>query len=107
MRWAGSSERGRVMLCGVYQISGGNDSARLGGLTKRETRSRSTRCISAPDPGLIAFIEGIVEGAAPWLDQSSLTDTGHPFYATNYERVLAVNVHDEWTMHHPHFFNIN
>ena len=60
--------------------------------------------IRALEPGLVAFMEGIAEGAAPWLNQSCLADAGHPLAATNYQRVLGVNVQDEWTMHHPLFF---
>ncbi len=57
--------------------------------------------IRALDPGLVAFMEGIAEGAAAWLNQSRYADTTHALYASPYERVLGVNVQDEWTMHHP------
>ena len=57
--------------------------------------------IEALDSGLVEFMEGLAEGAAPWLDQSPYADPQHPLYGTNYERVLAVNLWDEWSMMHP------
>ena len=60
--------------------------------------------IAALHLGLVDFMRGISDGASPWLDQSSYADPTHPLYATNYQRVLAVNLWDEWTMQHPRRF---
>jgi len=57
--------------------------------------------IAALDPGLVQFMRGIADGAAPWLSQSQYADPNHPLHATNYQRVLAVNIWDEWAMLHP------
>jgi len=57
--------------------------------------------IKALEPGLIDFMRGISEGASPWLDQSPYADFNHPLNGTNYQRVLAVNLWDEWTIQHP------
>ena len=57
--------------------------------------------IRALDPNLVAFMSGIVDGAAAWLDQSPYVDGGHPLHGTNDQRVLVANIHDEWNMHHP------
>ena len=57
--------------------------------------------IKALEPGLVDFMRGISDGASRWLDQSPYADLNHPLYATNYQRVLAVNLWDEWTMQHP------
>jgi hypothetical protein len=63
-----------------------------------------TAQIAALDPGLIDFMRGLAEGAARWLDESPFADADHPLHATNYERVLAVNLYDEWAMMHPRSF---
>ena len=55
--------------------------------------------IKALDPNLIDFLHGIADGAAPWLNQSVYASE-----ATNYERVMAVNIYDEWYMNHPTIF---
>ncbi len=60
--------------------------------------------IAAFEPGLIDFMKGIAAGAAPWLDRSPYADPGHPQHATNYQRVLAVNIWDSWSMMHPRAF---
>ncbi|HHU75719.1 MAG TPA: hypothetical protein GXZ24_02300 [Firmicutes bacterium] len=60
--------------------------------------------IKALDPNLIEFMKGITDGASPWLNKSIYNRKDHPLYSTNYERVLAVNVYDEWTMCHPSQF---
>jgi hypothetical protein len=57
--------------------------------------------IKALSPGLVDFMRGISDGASPWLDQSPYADPNHPLHGTNYQRVLAVNLWDEWTMQHP------
>ena len=57
--------------------------------------------IFALDPKQIDFMRGIAEGAGPWLNESPYADSNHSLYATNYERVLAVNIYDEWSMRHP------
>jgi hypothetical protein len=60
--------------------------------------------IQALDPGLIDFMKGIADGASPWLNESPFSQRGDPLYSTNYQRVLAVNIHDEWSMRHPRKF---
>ena len=60
--------------------------------------------IAALDPNLVDFMKGIADGAEPWLSQSQYADKNHPLYATGYERVLAVNIWDEWAMIHPSKF---
>jgi hypothetical protein len=60
--------------------------------------------IEALHPGLVDFMKGISDGASSWLNESPYADPGHPLYATNYQRVLAVNLWDEWTMQHPRMF---
>ena len=60
--------------------------------------------IAALDPNLIDFMKGIADGAEPWLSQSQYADKDHALYATSYERVLAVNIWDEWAMIHPSQF---
>lgn len=60
--------------------------------------------IEALHPGLVDFMKGISHGAAPWLNESPYADPNHPLFAPNYERVLAVNLWDEWTMQHPRMF---
>jgi hypothetical protein len=57
--------------------------------------------IKALEPGLVDFMRGISDGASHWLDQSPYADPNHPLHGTNYQRVLAVNLWDEWTMQHP------
>lgn len=57
--------------------------------------------IAALDPKLVEFMKGIAEGAAHWLNQSPYADSNHPLSASNYQRVLAVNLWDEWSMVHP------
>lgn len=57
--------------------------------------------IFALDPRQIDFMRGIVDGAAAWLNQSSYANPGDPLYSSNYQRVLAVNIYDEWAMRHP------
>jgi hypothetical protein len=60
--------------------------------------------IKAFNPGIVDFMHGIAEGAAGWLGKSVYADSKNPFYASDYERVLAVNIYDEWTMFHPTAF---
>ena len=60
--------------------------------------------IAALDPNLIDFMRGIADGAEPWLSQSQYADKNHPLYATSYQRVVAVNIWDEWAMIHPSKF---
>jgi len=60
--------------------------------------------IAAYDPDLVTFMKGLCEGATPWLDQSSYADPDHELHATNYQRVLAANLWDAWTMMHPRMF---
>ena len=60
--------------------------------------------IEALHPGLVEFMQGISQGAAPWLNESPYAAPDHPLHAPNYERVLAVNLWDEWTMQHPRMF---
>jgi hypothetical protein len=60
--------------------------------------------IAALDPNLVDFMRGIAEGAEPWLSQSIYADKNHPLYATAYERIMAVNIWDEWAMIHPSKF---
>jgi hypothetical protein len=60
--------------------------------------------IAAYDPNLVEFMKGLCEGASLWLDQSPYADTAHELYATNYQRVLAANLWDAWTMMHPRTF---
>lgn len=60
--------------------------------------------IEALHPGLVDFMKGIADGAAPWLNESPYANPNHPLSADNYERVLAVNSWDEWTMQHPRMF---
>jgi hypothetical protein len=57
--------------------------------------------IAIIDPSLVDFMRGISDGASPWLKQSPYADPNHSFHATNYQRVLAVNLWDEWSMQHP------
>lgn len=57
--------------------------------------------VAALSPGLVDFMKGIADGAAPWLKQSLYADPKHPLHAANYLRVLAVNFWDEWSMLHP------
>jgi hypothetical protein len=57
--------------------------------------------IAALHPGLIDFMKGISDGASRWLDKSKYADKDHPLYASSYQRVLAVNLWDEWAMMHP------
>jgi hypothetical protein len=56
------------------------------------------------DPGLIDFMKGVADGASPWLDQSRYAEKEDPWHGTDYQRVLAVNIYDEWSMRHPHQF---
>jgi len=60
--------------------------------------------IEAYDPGLVEFMKGLCEGASPWLDKSPYADPDHELYASNYQRVLAANLWDAWTMMHPRTF---
>jgi hypothetical protein len=60
--------------------------------------------ISCFDPGLVELMHGIAEGAGPWLSESPYADPKHELHATNYQRVLAVNVYDEWVIMHPRTF---
>lgn len=60
--------------------------------------------ITAFDPNLVDFMKGITDGSSSWLNQSPYADTKHPLYSSNYQRVLAVNLWDEWTMQHPEKF---
>jgi hypothetical protein len=60
--------------------------------------------IEAFQPGLIDFMKGIAEGASAWLDQSPYANPEHKLHATNYQRVLAANRWDAWTMMHPRVF---
>lgn len=60
--------------------------------------------IKALDPNLVEFMKGIADGAADWLNQSIYANAQHPLCSTNYERVMAVNVYDEWVMIHPGAF---
>lgn len=60
--------------------------------------------IASLEPGLIEFMKGIAEGSRPWLDQSAYADPEHPFHATAEQRVIAVNLYDEWGMMHPSRF---
>jgi hypothetical protein len=60
--------------------------------------------IAALDPNIVEFMKGLSEGASRWLDKSLYADSGHELYATNYQRVLAVNLWDAWTMMHPSMF---
>ncbi len=52
--------------------------------------------IKAFNPGLIDFMQGIAEGSASWLKESS-----YAAVSTDYERVLCANIYDEWSMKHP------
>ena len=52
--------------------------------------------IKAFNPHLIDFMQGIADGAAPWLKESPYATV-----STNYERVLCVNIYDEWNKKHP------
>ena len=56
------------------------------------------------DPNQIDFMHGIADGAASWLNQSLHADPSQPLYATNYERVVAINAHFDWVMYHPRQF---
>ena len=56
------------------------------------------------DPGMIEFMRGIADGASQWLAQSPYAAKTDPLHSTHYERVLAVNIYDEWTMRHPRHF---
>lgn len=60
--------------------------------------------IEALDRGLVEFMQGLVEGAARWLDRSPYADPSHPMHGSNYQRVLSVNLWDEWSMMHPRQF---
>jgi hypothetical protein len=60
--------------------------------------------IAALDPNQIEFMQGIADGAGPWLSQSIYAHPSHELYASNYQRVLAVNIWDEWSMIHPSEF---
>jgi len=60
--------------------------------------------IAALDQNLVDFMRGLADGAAPWLSQSQYADKTHALYGTNYQRVLAVNLWDEWAMLHPSKF---
>ncbi len=60
--------------------------------------------ITAYEPELVQFMKGLCEGASPWLDQSPYADADHELHATNYQRVLAANLWDAWTMMHPRMF---
>lgn len=60
--------------------------------------------IAAFDPHLVEFMKGLSEGASPWLDRSIYADPEHELYASNYQRVLAVNLWDAWSMMHPRMF---
>ena len=57
--------------------------------------------VRALDPDLVDFMAGIADGASPWLDQSEFARGDSPLHGSNYHRVLAANIHDEWNMHHP------
>ena len=60
--------------------------------------------IKALNPDLVDYMHGIAEGAAEWLGKSIYADSKNALYASDYERVLAVNIYDEWTMFHPSVF---
>lgn len=61
--------------------------------------------IRAFDVGLLDFMKGIADGASSWLDQSPYAESkGDALSSTNYRRVLAVNIYDEWSMRHPRQF---
>jgi hypothetical protein len=60
--------------------------------------------IKAFNPDLIDFMHGIAEGAAKWLGKSVYADPENAFYASGYERVLSVNIYDDWNMFHPTLF---
>jgi hypothetical protein len=62
------------------------------------------RQIEALDTQLIDFMKGIAEGAAWWLAQSPYSQPGHTLHSSNYQRVVAVNIYDEWTLRHPSHF---
>ncbi len=57
--------------------------------------------IAALEPGLIDFMRGIAEGGRASLDRSPYADPKHPYHATAEQRVIAVNLYDEWAMMHP------
>lgn len=57
--------------------------------------------IAALEPGLIEFMKGIADGNRPWLDKSPYADPEHPYHSTAEQRVIAVNLYDEWAMMHP------
>jgi len=52
--------------------------------------------IKAFNPHFIDFMHGIADGSAPWLEESPYATV-----LTNYERVLSVNIYDEWDKKHP------
>lgn len=56
------------------------------------------------EPGLVEYMKGVAEGASAWLGQSPFADSAEKHHSTNYERVLAVNLWDAWTMMHPKAF---
>lgn len=60
--------------------------------------------IAALDPGLLELMRGIADGSEPWLAASRFADEGDPLHATAYQRVLAVNLWDAWSMMHPREF---
>ena len=52
--------------------------------------------VEALDQGLIRFMEGVAEGAAPELDKSPFAkESGH------YQKVLNTNIFDAWSHRHP------
>ena len=60
--------------------------------------------IKALNPDIVDFMHGIAEGAAKWLNQSAYAIPNNPLNSSDYERVLAVNIYDEWVMNHPSTF---
>ncbi len=69
---------------------------RFGVENTREAMKRYEKQIEAFNPHLIEFMHGIANGSAPWLKASI-----YAAVSTNYERVLCVNIHDEWNGKHP------
>ena len=52
--------------------------------------------VEALDQGLIRFMEGIAEGAAPELDKSPFAKE-----SSHYQKVLNTNIFDAWSYRHP------
>jgi hypothetical protein len=59
--------------------------------------------IAALDPNQIKFLDGIAEGASPWLDKSEYADKSNKLYADNYTRVLCASIWDVWLWGDPVF----